>query len=766
MILAAALAMLPAAMSCKTARMLPQDEQLLKRSRITGSTGRIGKEKLEPFIKQKPNKKMLGFMRFRLLLYNMARGGQKGRFQSWMADKAGEPPVPFDSLAAQSSAASMENYLRTRGYYDARVQASHKTNSRRNAKVKYEVFLGMPYYIRNNMVNIADSAILAIVAGNMRNSHVLEGAIFDIEMLRREQERISAAIREQGYWAFGTADLFYQADSTVGYRQVDLYLHIPMRQDDNGERNLPHKKYFIRNTYVVPNFDFRQAAGNRSLFLQQADSSLAADNIYFLNHGKPYVRQKTVLRGIFVNNGEVYKASDALATQKKLSANKLFRMVRVDFTELSSPDADSAGMLDCYVMLTPFKAHSYSIDLEGSSTDGDYGGKIRLSYSHKNLLGGSENLSLDLSYARKGVKTLDQRDDAMINIFNAREYGIDLKLETPHFIAPFAFERIQKNLSPHTIIRGGYNFEKNYNFTSPQTYISYGYTWRRSPKAQFTFNPSEISGLRYYDLDSVFIDYVRSNPYYRASYQSYLITAINFGIIASSQEPGSARSYAIHRISAETAGNMLNIIPNSLDDSDIQLLKAPKAQYLKLDYDFRYYASKEERRQTVFRLMGGCAWPYGSRKTMPSIKQYSSGGLNSMRAWPARTLGPGSYNGSNEGDSNIKYYLGDIKIEANAEHRFKLFWHLDGAVFIDAGNIWTFYEDENRPGTQFDLRNFAGQIAAGGGLGIRLDLDFFVFRVDGGVKLRDPSRSGNKWIITQGIGNNDWNMNFGIGYPF
>ncbi len=754
-------------------RLVPDNKYLLKATKVEGRTATVPREELEAFLRQKPNKKMLGIFRFRLMLYNISDGGNKGKFSNWMAIKAGEAPVIYDSIQAEKTRVLMENHLHVRGYYHAKVELTNKYRGVKSVRNKYHVTIGEPYTIRYNMVNIEDSSLLNIVARNMRGSYVLEGTIFDIDMLEKEQERITSLIRQEGYYDFSPSDCFFQADSSVGDLQADIYLNIANRPDPfNAYKTLKHRIYTVRNTYIVPNYDLKKATENKQLFLSQADVEKYSDSVFFLNHGKPYVKKRTILRSDYIVGGHKYDTRDVDATQKKLANNKLIKLVRIEFAEVDSLRSDSTGVLDCSILLSPFTFQSYTIELEGSNTGGDYGAKVQFSYNHKNLFRGSENFSLDLTHSQKLIKTLDQNTDGLKSIFNTQEYDVDAKIETPQFISPIAFEQFQKNKSPNTVLRAGYSYKKNLNYTSPQTYMSYGFSWRANNNLRYIFTPSEISGVRYFEMDSSFLEYVNSNPYYKASYENYLLTAINLTAIYSDQGSSKLKSYSFLKASVETAGNLLNAFiltsEDQMNQTDLGLLKTPQAQYLKFDYEFRFHEIFSENTRMVYRFLAGLAYPYGPRSSMPSIKQYYSGGLNSMRAWPSRTLGPGSY--LEELDINttsIKYYLGDIKLEANAEYRFHIVWRLDGAFFVDAGNIWTYYADNNRPRTQFELQNVFKDIAIGAGTGIRLDFTFFVFRLDTGIKVRDPSLpSKNKLVMRNGFTANDWNVNIGIGYPF
>lgn len=758
---------------CRPARMVPEDKYLLKTTHIKGRTASVPHEDLEVFIRQKPNKKMLGIFRFRLMLYNMSGGGSGGRLSRWIATNAGEPPVIFDSLVAEKTRDFIENYLHNRGYYHARVSLTTKYRGLRSVKKYYRIDIGQPYTIRNIIIEIADSALRKIVTQNMRNSYVPTGELFDIEKLKKEQDRITSLIREEGYYDFSPSDCFFQADSSVGNLQADIFFHIANRPDpSDSSMTLRHRTFTIRNTYIVPNYDLKKATENKQLFLAQADVDQYTDSVFFLTHGKPYVKRRTLLRSDYIVNGQKYCTSDVVATQKKLANNKLIKLVRIEFEEVDSLKTDSTGVLDCSILLSPFTFQSYTVELEGSSTGGDYGAKVQFSYNHKNLFRGSENFSLNLTHSRKLIKTLDQKDNSIINIFNTEEYDVDTKIETPQFISPITFEKFQKNQSPNTILRAGYSYKHNLNFTSPQTYLSYGFSWRSNSHMQYIFTPSEISGVRYFNIDSTFREYINSNPYYRASYENYLITAMNFTAIFSDKGTSDLKSYSFHKATVETAGNLLNaFIENTatpIDQTNLGLLKTPQAQYLKLDYEFRFHEIFSETHRLVYRFIAGLAYPYGPRRSLPSSKQYYSGGLNSMRAWPSRTLGPGSYLELLDPNApTIKYYLGDIKLEANAEYRFHMLWRLDGAFFVDAGNIWTYYADENRPRAQFDLHYALKDIAIGAGTGLRLDFSFFVFRLDTALKMRDPSLpSKNKWVMRNGLTGNDWNVSIGIGYPF
>jgi outer membrane protein assembly factor BamA len=245
---------------------------------------------------------------------------------------------------------------------------------------------------------------------------------------------------------------------------------------------------------------------------------------------------------------------------------------------------------------------------------------------------------------------------------------------------------------------------------------------------------------------------------------------MNYSLIFTNQNLQKSKDFIYFKFNSELAGNILYAAFKASGaektDGAYELFKVSFAQYALGDIDFRYYNILNPGNKIVYRFFAGAGLPYKNSTALPFEKQYFSGGANSIRAWQVRDLGPGSYIDTTH--TTYSNQTADIKLEANLEYRFKLFWVLEGALFVDAGNIWAINNNDNREGAQFKFDRFYKDIAVGTGFGTRFDFSFFIFRFDLGIKTRDPEYpDGQKWVFgSRQLGRNDFVLNLGIGYPF
>jgi len=430
--------------------------------------------------------------------------------------------------------------------------------------------------------------------------------------------------------------------------------------------------------------------------------------------------------------------------------------------------AQGAGMiLDCNIQLTLLSQQSFKVELEGTNTGGYLGGALNLIYQHKNLFRGAELFNLKLKGAYEAFKQQDK-------IAISQEYGAETSLRFPKFLSPFLKkEDFIKKYNPTTTLLAGFDYQEIPLFTRTMAYATFGYNWNAGNYITHIVNPSQLYfvSLPPNKIDSAFNAKINTTPYLAASYRDVMILGGNYSFVFNDQKINRSKHWFL-RVNAEAAGNMLALISKlakipKTDDS-YNIFDQPFAQYVRADVDLRYNYILNDVSSIVLRGFVGAGIPFGNSSAIPFEKQYFEGGANGIRAWQVRSLGPGRYKSPDTDSQNIPYQTADIKIEANAEYRFNLFWILEGALFLDAGNIWTFNEDDSRPGSQF-TKTFLNDIAVGSGLGFRLDLDFVLLRADIGMKLRDPGLSnGSKWIIEDWSGYYDPKFTFvvAIGYPF
>jgi hypothetical protein len=408
---------------------------------------------------------------------------------------------------------------------------------------------------------------------------------------------------------------------------------------------------------------------------------------------------------------------------------------------------------------------SFTVELEGTNSGGNLGGALNLIYQNKSLFQGAENFTIKFKGA---YETLTEK---VTGFRNSQQYGFESTLRLPKFLIPFpSKESFIRKHDPKTVLQAGYNYQKMPVYTRTVANMTVGYSWRGNKYTSHMLNPLGIDVVTLPYISPSFKARIDTSSYLAYSYRDVMILGGNYSFIFNNQMIQKAKDYWFIRLGFDAAGNLLalgyNLAGAAKEDDTYQLFKQPYAQYVKGEADISYHRRINDASSLVYRVFSGIGWPYGNSRAMPFEEQYFGGGSNDIRAWMVRTLGPGSYAVT---DTSFINQTADLKLEANAEYRFKLFWILEGAMFVDAGNIWTFREDPDRPGAQFKFNRFIDDIAVGAGLGLRFDIKFVLLRADFGLKLRDPQISdGSKWIPLSRPFNfrDDLTMVIGIGYPF
>lgn len=710
--------------------------------------------------RQKPNRKTLGFL-FHLRVHNAYRNSS-GKAGSWIRETIGEQPAIYDSIAQNRTIRQFEIYLKEQGYYSPIISTQVKTSfiNSQKARVIYSIETGKPYIISSIQYDIPDTNIARIVARNINRSAISEQAVFNVHSLLEERNRLASIINNHGYYSFSAQDIFFSADTSRGNLQVDVTLGIlPNLHSDNQM----HQQYKIRNTIIYADFDTHTEQKELKSF--QYDSTTT-----FRYYDSLYVKPEVIMRALYISSGSIYNASRVRRTQRQLSQNNLFRIVQISFEEVSESDS-SYTYIDCIIRITRTTQQSFSIELEGQNTAGDWGAKANFSYSHKNVFKGAENLQIRLTAMAEHNQSIVS--ETTTRFFNTHELGAEARLDIPKFLSPITPDRFDVKYRPTTTFRIAYNHMQNILFTRPTSNFSYGYRWFGNNHLTHYLTPIDISYIRYYNKTDEFNEFLAQREYYRFSYEDYLIYSTQYSLVFYNKRQNIERNYQYFRLHFESAGNSMYLLFNTILDSDNDTEKKPHetfnvvfAQYIKTELDYRFYNVLTRKTLFVSRFFGGVAIPYLNSEWTPSVKQFYMGGANSLRGWSARSVGPGSYQDTM---SSFQYNMGDIKLEVNFELRFPMFWVVEGAIFTDIGNIWSF-RNKNLEGAAFSPTRFISESAIALGYGFRFDFSFLLFRFDIGAKLREPFpiEKSNSQIIwgNRKMSRDDFNLSIGIGYPF
>jgi outer membrane protein assembly factor BamA len=755
--------------SCRPARHIPDETYLLDKYRIE-SASRVKKSEIRNFIRQKPNKRVLG-VRFHLWLHNMANPSKEGWPHNWLR-RIGEEPVVYDQFITNRSAGQIQQHLNNKGYYEAIVEDTVRFRNNR-AMVTYLVTANAPTYITSVNYNIEDEDLSSIILGDTINSLVRPGYIFDVDLLQNERIRLETFLKNEGYFNFSREHVYFDADTTSGKKSVEITLGISLfrTRDETGQIIFTsHKKYLIGDVYIYSSHDPREALDNPEEYYNNFDTLLFRNMHYFYRDKLP-VSPRVIAHSNFILPNETFNQENVDRTYRHLYALQMYRLVDIRFNEpVSRQDTSDLHRQNAWMHLTPFNMQSYTVEMEGTNSSGDFGFGGNLIYRHRNFFGGAEILDIKLSGS---VETLSQYYSRSFR--NAYEYGAEATLQIPRFLLPIRSISFVRRYNPRTNMSLAYNYQLRPDYNRTIAKAGFGYSWRGSQYTTHIVSPVEVNLVQLPFTTPAF-DIIIRDYNLEASFRDHMVTETNYSLVFNNQDIRKRRDFVYFRLNAETAGNILAAISHQAErpkkDGHYRVLGTEFAQYIKTDIDIRYYRIYSGDNSLVYRFFAGAGLPYGNSSALPFEKKYFSGGANSVRAWQVRSLGPGSFDESALIDSLGRRFpnsTADIKLETNLEYRFDLFWLMEGALFLDAGNIWAINKDDGREGALFRRDSFHREIAVAAGFGLRFDFSFFVFRADMGMKLRDPAEPpGQRWIaLHRRLGfRDDFAINIGIGYPF
>lgn len=753
--------------SCNPTKYVPEGETLLAENHVNITKDGVKKSDLVPYIRQKPNKKIFG-ARFHLGLYNLSDIEKQKWPHGWLRE-IGEEPVVYDPYSTEKSKEQIKSYIASKGHFDSEVSNDVQVN-RGKSEVFYNVDLKPPYTIRNLFYEIEDTNIKALFYFDSVNCLINRGKPYDVDILSAERLRFEKVVKERGFYGFSGEHISFRVDSTIGNRQLNIHYQVRnfMTLDQsNRVIMVPHSMYRVMNVYVYPDFVPREALERGEAYFRSLDTTFYKGYYFITDREKPAMKYDVILQSLYIRPGSIYNVTSTEQTQSHLLALRTFRLVNIVFDEaagMAGRDDNSMRALNCNIRLTMLSQQSFRIEVEGTNSAGNLGGAVNLVYQHKNLFRGAEQFNLKLKGA---YEALSQQEKALRN---TQEYGVETSLRLPKFFLPFLEkEDFIRKYNPTTTILAAYNYQNMPFYTRTMANATFGYTWNVRNYQTHIVNPLQVNAVNLLSIDSVFQKRIESSSYLAYSYRDVMILGGSYSFIFSDQMIKRSRFWFL-RINAEAAGNLLSLAGSATGaekrDGSYYIFGQPFAQYIRADIDIRYNIAIDDASSVVYRGFIGAAIPYGNSRAIPFEKQYFGGGANGIRAWQVRSLGPGTYD---PGETRLLNQTADIKIEANAEYRFKLFWIMEGALFLDAGNIWNYRSDETQPGSQFSLKGVYRDLAVGTGAGLRFDFSFVIGRLDLGMKLRDPViQDGSRWILLNRAYNlkRDFTMVVAIGYPF
>ncbi|MDP2335717.1 MAG: BamA/TamA family outer membrane protein [Bacteroidota bacterium] len=756
--------------SCNSTRFVPEGKYLLNRISVKADDKNLKREELKTHVRQKENLRILGVLKFHLGIYNLSSAKKEN---DWLK-RIGEAPVLYDEFQAQRTRDQLQIYLKNKGYYNAIIRDTLEIDqSRKKLNLVIEIQAKQPYRIRNYRYSIKDVKLHQVILKDSVNQLLKTNDVFDLDVLNAERQRIAKFLRDRGYYKFSEEFISFQADSNLYNHRVDLTINVDDAVLNNTEnKQIEHQKYKIRNYLVNPTFKAADLTGDQPE--QKLDTLVRKDYIFTFS-GKLKYRPELFYDLNRMKDSVYYSLQNAEKTYRALNRLKQFKLINIGFSETNSFTADSIPLLDCTMQLSPLPRQNFSVDVEGTNSSGNLGIAGNFNFQHRNVFRGAEVFDLQIRGAR-------ERQQALVNNssfdFNTKEFGFESSLTIPKFLSFIKGKRMFSFQIPETKFTIGFNYQSRPDYTRTITNLKFGYNWKTTNYQYHTLNVLDLNYVNLYQFNPAFINSIE-DLFIKSSFTDHLISATSYSWMYNTQNISKREDYKYFRINLESAGNILGLysrvigkgkteVKDTLTNqisSYYEILNTRFAQYLKGDFEYRYGHIIDKISSVVGRAFVGIGVPYGNFNVLPFEKKYFTGGANGIRAWQVRSLGPGSY----KVPSNIyPNQSSDIKLEANLEYRFKLIWLMEGALFMDAGNIWAINSKDNREGAVFKADEFYRQIAVGSGAGLRFDFTYFLFRLDLGIKIRDPSLAAGKRFIPGNyqLSGDQFNLSFAIGYPF
>ncbi|WPR75566.1 BamA/TamA family outer membrane protein [Algoriphagus sp. NG3] len=753
------LILLAGLISCNVKKHIPEGEFLYKGATLEVNTeGDIKgldkvEDELEGLLRPKPNSKFLGMY---VGLWAHYKGTQEkpGFINRFLNKKIGEEPVYFSKVEPSRTEELILNRLENRGFFYSTAN-SEVIRKDKFASVDYVANISTPYTLTEVIVERDSMEIDRELIALMEDTKLDSGSRFDLKTLNAERTRIDSTLKEKGYYNFNSDYLIFEADTNISdsLRLFKLYLRLKKNVPSNGI--IP---YQIDTINVFPNYSIDEDG-------EKLDTT-RLDNKNFIQ-GNLVFKPRLLNEYILIEEEQRYNPILSRLSSNRLSTIGNYKFVNLRYEELSTND--SLGHLKASFYLSPMTKRSVRAELLAVSKSNNFAGPaLNLVYRNRNLFKGGETLNLTGSIGyefqvaggsdRKGLRSL--------------ELGLKADLIFPRVIF---FVPIKEKFSlsvPKTKMGLGVEYQSRgglYNLNSVSA--NYGYFWNANKYAYHEINPISLSVVNLSKTSPEFDQILDDNPFLRRSFEQNFIAGINYTFNYNKLNDRFRTHGYFLGLGLDFAGNTLSLVDQAFGRDDGKFLGLEYAQYGKADVDLRYHWNLTKNQTIATRLFGGVGVPFGNSSSLPYVKQYFSGGPNSVRAFRIRSIGPGTYRPENFDVNSFFDQSGDIRIEGNIEYRFPIVSLLKGALFMDAGNIWLMNDNEALPGGKF-TKSWWNELAVGTGVGLRIDIQFFVIRFDLATPVRVPYlEEGERWGNTFDIGSKTWRrenliFNFAIGYPF
>ncbi|MGL5111429.1 MAG: BamA/TamA family outer membrane protein [Flavobacterium sp.] len=701
-----------------------------------------------------PNKSLVGLYP-KIAIYNWAGIPKKEKgLRHWMRTKAGEAPVLSTKLDPEYNRLVLQNYLENNGYFNCKTDADTIIKGK-TIQAIYTVTPRNAFKIKNIVFPSDTSALSQAIVGTSKRCLLKIGSSYSFETVKAERIRIDERLKEKGFYFFSPDYLKIQIDTTVGASAVDLLLKT---KDETPQK--AKKIYKINDIVVYPDY----TAIPDSIALAKNDVQYYKD--FILVHNDSMFKPIVFDRSIFFKKNEVYNRANQNLSLNRLINLGTFKMVRNEF----KPSVKKGNFLDAHYYLSPAEKKSLRFELTAKSNSANYQGtELNVNWSNRNTFKGAELLSIAIF---GGFETQISGQNKGYNVY---QIGTEANLVWPRMISPITFKMTDR-FTPKTKATLGYEFQDRQQLYTLTTFKSlFGYQWKENARREHTLNVGEVIYARPQNVTQLYLNEIILNPTLAKVIEKQLLFGPSYSFTYSNTAQKRKKNNLYYKGTIDVSAALTGWIAgaNISRKDTLKVFGVPVSQYVKIENELRYYWKFSQSSQLASRIIIGAALPFGNSKEMPFIKQFFIGGTNSIRAFRARSIGPGSYlDPAVNSDGFLADQSGDIKLELNTELRTDLFGFVKGAAFIDAGNIWLLNKNTDKPLAQF-TKSFIKEIAVGVGLGLRFDFNFLLLRTDFAFPIRKPFLpEGNRWVMDQiRLGNSAWRkenliFNLAIGYPF
>ncbi|MDW5289253.1 BamA/TamA family outer membrane protein [Formosa sp. PL04] len=741
--------------ACSITKHIPEDNLLYTGAHVKIQSDSILKNKdqlkdeLESTIRPVPNSKVLG-MYLGLYYYYKMQNKKSNFINKWIYKKIGEEPVYQSTVKTFDVEDILVNRLENHGFfYSSASSEIVKNEEKKEASVDYTIDVKQPYTMVTYQVDSMSGVIFEELKKSLSKTELKPGIRFDLDYLKTERLRIDADLKKAGYYNFNSDFLIFEADTTrYKDRQFDLYVRLKNATPEKSA--IPYR---VGNINIYPDHDIENDSIKQET-TRFNNKNYIQDTIFF----KP----KYLDSYIKIQEGDYYSPIKSRNTARRLSTIGTYKFVNIQYEERDSINGDTLGILDANIYLSPLNQRAIRAEVQAVTKSNDFAGPaLELAYNNRNIFRGGEifSLSANVGYefqvgggSQKGISNTS--------------LGLNSELIFPRVIIPF---KIRDDFFKYSIPKTKTSLGINYlNRTDMYTLASgtaeFGYIWKENRFITHEVIPISINYTNLIKTTPEFDQILEENPFLESSFEQQFIAGLTYSFTYNEMVDTKKSHQFYTNVNLDVAGNFISLFGTKNDAGNQTFLGLEYAQYAKADIDLRYHFNFKKEQTIATRVFAGYGLPFGNSEIMPYIKQYSAGGPNSIRAFRIRSLGPGTYKGSedSEGEDNYIDQTGNISLEANVEYRFPLFSYFKGALFVDAGNVWNSIENEAQPGGKF-TSEFMRQLGIGVGVGLRVDVQGFVIRFDFATPISDPAFDKGERIDFQ---YKETTFNFAIGYPF